>query len=264
MTNAQGTRFGRDSADTADTAATQTGSAAIELSEVARSFDDRAVLRSISLVIGRGELFGLLGPSGSGKTTLIKLIAGIDASPGGQIRVLGERVPSLRLLSRIGYMAQADALYGELTASENLQFFGAMFGLSGDRLSGRIAASLSTVGLTADAGKLVSHFSGGMKRRLSLAVALLHEPELLILDEPTVGIDPVLRVSIWESLAALRDRGTTILLTTHVMDEADRCDRIGLIRDGLLTAVGSPEELKTAAGAATIEEAFIRLGGGKA
>lgn len=247
-----------------DASAEETGNVAVDLSEVARSFGDRTVLRGISLRIGRGELFGLLGPSGSGKTTLVKLIAGIDAAQGGSIRVLGERAPSLRLLSRIGYMAQADALYGELTASENLRFFGAMFGLSGERLSRRIASSLSTVGLMPDAGRLVSHFSGGMKRRLSLAVVLLHEPELLILDEPTVGIDPVLRVSIWESLAALRDRGTTIMLTTHVMDEADRCDRIGLIRDGLLTAVGSPAELKAETGASTIEEAFILLGGGHA
>jgi len=244
--------------------AEQAENAAVDLSEVGRSFGDRIVLRGLSLHIGRGELFGLLGPSGSGKTTLVKMIAGIDAAQNGSIRVLGERAPSLRLLSRIGYMAQSDALYGELTASENLRFFGAMFGLSGERLTGRIASSLSTVGLTLDAGRLVSHFSGGMKRRLSLAVALLHEPELLILDEPTVGIDPALRVSIWESLAALRDRGTTILLTTHVMDEADRCDRIGLLRDGLLTAVGSPAELKAKTGASSIEEAFIILGGGHA
>ncbi|MDG0812561.1 ABC transporter ATP-binding protein [Cohnella rhizosphaerae] len=222
------------------------------------------ILREVSLRIGRGELFGLLGPSGSGKTTLIKLITGIDAADEGRIAILGERVPSLPLLGRIGYMAQADALYGELTAKENLMFFGAMFGLGGSRLTERIGATLATVGLAQEAGKLVSRFSGGMKRRLSLAVALLHEPELLILDEPTVGIDPALRVSIWTSLLALRERGTTIVLTTHVMDEAERCDRIGLLREGSLTAVGHPDALKARTGAATIEEAFIRLGGDRA
>ncbi|SFB44061.1 ABC-2 type transport system ATP-binding protein [Cohnella sp. OV330] len=234
---------------------------AIKLEGVSRSFGDRTILKEISLRIRRGELFGLLGPSGSGKTTLIKLMTGIDAADGGRITVLDYRVPSLPLLGKIGYMAQSDALYGELTAKENLMFFGAMFELRGARLAERIADALATVGLSQDAGKLVSRFSGGMKRRLSLAVALLHEPELLILDEPTVGIDPALRVSIWASLLALRERGTTILLTTHVMDEAERCDRIGLIRDGSLTAVGSPADLKANTGAGTIEEAFIRLGG---
>lgn len=234
---------------------------ALSLDSVSRSFGDRTILDGISLRIRRGELFGLLGPSGSGKTTLIKLITGIDTADAGRVLVLGERVPSLPLLGKIGYMAQSDALYGELTAKENLMFFGAMFELRGARLAERISEALSTVGLAQEAGKLVSRFSGGMKRRLSLAIALLHEPELLILDEPTVGIDPALRVSIWTSLLALRERGTTILLTTHVMDEAERCDRIGLLRDGSLTAVGSPADLKANTGAATIEEAFIRLGG---
>lgn len=245
----------------ASTAAEAATAAAVQLEHVSRSFGGRQVLQDVSLEVRRGELFGLLGPSGSGKTTLIKLIAGLDLASGGAVRVLGERVPSLRLLSRIGYMAQSDALYGELTAQHNLQFFGAMFGLSGPRLSERIAAALDTVGLGAEAGKTVAQYSGGMKRRLSLAIALLHEPELLILDEPTVGIDPALRQSIWASLLALRERGTTILLTTHVMDEAERCDRIGLLRDGRLTAVDSPEALKARAGTATIEAAFIALGG---
>ncbi|MFD2333355.1 ABC transporter ATP-binding protein [Cohnella sp. GCM10020058] len=237
---------------------------AITLESVAHSYGDRPILNEISLQVRRGELFGLLGPSGSGKTTLIKLMTGIDTADAGRITVLGHRVPSLPLLGKIGYMAQSDALYGELTARENLKFFGALFELRGNRLAERIGHALSTVGLTEDAGKLVSRFSGGMKRRLSLAVTLLHEPELLILDEPTVGIDPALRVSIWASLLALRERGTTILLTTHVMDEAERCDRIGLIRDGSLTAVGSPADLKSDTGTTTIEEAFIRLGGDSA
>ncbi|CAM3920423.1 ABC transporter ATP-binding protein [Cohnella lubricantis] len=235
----------------------------VETEGLVRSFGGRTVLDGISLRIERGELFGLLGPSGSGKTTLIKLITGIDRADTGTVLLLGERMPKLSMLQRFGYMAQADALYGELTARENLQFFASLYGLSGIRRSERIQAVMAVVDLLDHLNKPVSAYSGGMKRRLSLAIALLHEPELLVLDEPTVGIDPVLRQSIWKELLALRDNGTTILLTTHVMDEAEKCDRIGLIRDGCLTAVDTPEALKTRSGAQSLEEAFITLGGGE-
>ena len=235
---------------------------AIEIRNVSRSFGSRKILNEIDLTIRRGELFGLLGPSGSGKTTLVKLIAGLDAPSVGSVLLLGERMPSRRALGRVGYMAQSDALYSELTGKQNLEFFASLYGLSGARRTERIASVMKLVDLTGHLNKLVSAYSGGMKRRLSLAVSLLHEPELLLLDEPTVGIDPVLRQSIWKELLSLRGRGITIVLTTHVMDEADRCDRIGLIREGRLTAVDSPEGLKQASGASTIEEAFIVLGGG--
>ncbi|MCC3371684.1 ABC transporter ATP-binding protein [Cohnella sp. REN36] len=234
----------------------------VELDGISRAFGGRAVLDGITLQVGRGELFGLLGPSGSGKTTLIKLITGIDRADRGVVRLLGERMPRLSMLQRFGYMAQSDALYAELTAKENLMFFGALYGLGGVRREERIRSAMAVVDLLEHLNKPVSAYSGGMKRRLSLAIALLHEPELLILDEPTVGIDPVLRQSIWRELLALRDRGTTLILTTHVMDEADRCDRVGLIRDGRLTAVGSPADLKARTGTATIEDAFIAIGGG--
>lgn len=234
----------------------------VETDGLIRSFGGRTVLDGISLRIERGELFGLLGPSGSGKTTLIKLITGIDRADAGTVLLLGERMPKLSMLQRFGYMAQADALYGELTARENLQFFASLYGLSGSRRNERIQAAMAVVDLLDHLNKPVSAYSGGMKRRLSLAIALLHEPELLVLDEPTVGIDPVLRQSIWKELLALRDAGTTIVLTTHVMDEADKCDRIGLIRGGRLTAVDTPEALKERSGTRTIEEAFIALGGG--
>ncbi|MBB6672714.1 ABC transporter ATP-binding protein [Cohnella nanjingensis] len=235
---------------------------AVELEAVARSFGSRTVLEGVTLQVARGELFGLLGPSGSGKTTLIKLITGIDAADSGTVRLLGERMPKLSMFQRFGYLAQSDALYGELTAKENLQFFASLFGLSGTRRDERIRAAMGVVDLLEHLNKPVNAYSGGMKRRLSLAIALLHEPELLLLDEPTVGIDPVLRQSIWRELLAMRDRGTTLILTTHVMDEADKCDRIGLIREGRLTAVGSPSALKAQTGTDTIEDAFIALGGG--
>lgn len=234
----------------------------VELERLTRAFGGRTVLDGVSLNIGRGELFGLLGPSGSGKTTLIKLMTGIDRADSGSVRMLGERMPQLAMLQRFGYMAQSDALYNELTARENLVFFASLYGLSGARRNERIRAALSVVDLQDHLNKPVSAYSGGMKRRLSLAIALLHEPELLVLDEPTVGIDPALRQSIWKELLAIRDNGTTIVLTTHVMDEADKCDRIGLIRDGRLTAVDTPATLKSRSGASTIEEAFIVLGGG--
>lgn len=239
-------------------------SPAVELRDITRTFGARPVLNGITLRVERGELFGLLGPSGSGKTTLVKLITGIDKADGGAVGLLGEAMPKLGMLQRIGYMAQSDALYNELTAKENLLFFAALYRLSGGRRNERIQAAMAVVDLLDHMNKPVAAYSGGMKRRLSLAVALLHEPEVLVLDEPTVGIDPVLRQSIWRELLALRDRGTTILLTTHVMDEADKCDRIALIRDGRLTAAGSPEALKRQSGTATIEEAFIALGGGGA
>ncbi|RUS47166.1 ABC transporter ATP-binding protein [Cohnella sp. AR92] len=237
---------------------------AIELRKLTRTYGSRTVLSEISLEIRRGELFGLLGPSGSGKTTLVKQIMGLDAPSGGTVTLLGERMPVRSALQRVGYMAQSDALYNELTGRENLEFFASLYGLSGARRKERIGSVMKLVDLTEHLNKPTAAYSGGMKRRLSLAVSLLHEPELLLLDEPTVGIDPVLRRSIWEELLALRARGITIVLTTHVMDEADRCDRIGLIRDGKLTAVDTPEGLKQTSGKATIEEAFIALGGGTA
>ncbi|OUM95034.1 MAG: ABC transporter ATP-binding protein [Thermobacillus sp. ZCTH02-B1] len=231
---------------------------------VVRRFGGKEVIRGITLTVRAGEIFGLLGPSGSGKTTLVKMLAGIDRATEGDIEVLGTRMPNLEVLSRIGYMAQSDALYAELTARENLEFFGALSGLRGGRLKRRMRDVMELVGLAEDLDRFVGTFSGGMKRRLSLAIALLHEPEALILDEPTVGIDPVLRKSIWDELHALSRRGTTVLVTTHVMDEAEKCGRLGMLRDGRLIAAGTPEELKAEAGAASIEEAFLHFGGVRA
>ncbi|MDB4865751.1 MAG: transporter ATP-binding protein [Cohnella sp.] len=234
----------------------------VDVRGVTRRFGTRTVLDGITLSVDRGEILGLLGPSGSGKTTLIKLMTGIDKADEGTVHMLGEQMPKLSMLQRFGYMAQSDALYQELTARQNLLFFASLYGLSGGRRQQRIEAVMSVVNLLDDLNKPVAAYSGGMKRRLSLAISLLHEPEILILDEPTVGIDPVLRQSIWKELNSLSDRGTTIIMTTHVMDEAEKCDRIGFIRDGKLTAVDSPEGLKSRSGTDSIEQAFIVLGGG--
>ncbi|WP_438433479.1 ABC transporter ATP-binding protein [Gorillibacterium sp. sgz500922] len=234
---------------------------AIRVQGVSKSYGKKEVLHGIDLDVRRGEIFGLLGPSGSGKTTLVRLMTGIDRAATGEVRLLGERLPKLSLFRQIGYMAQSDALYLELTGKENLEFFASLFGMSGSVRRKRIEEVMELVDLTPHLDKPAVAYSGGMRRRLSLAVALIHRPAVLLLDEPTVGIDPVLRQSIWQELYALRRTGTTIVITTHVMDEADKCDRLGMIRDGSLIAVGSPAELLERANAATIEEAFLHYGG---
>ncbi|WP_410514243.1 ABC transporter ATP-binding protein [Paenibacillus sp. BR2-3] len=233
----------------------------IKVSNVAKAFGSKLVLDRISLEVGKAETFGILGPSGSGKTTLVKLLTGIDETTSGEIHVLGVKMPKLAMLQQIGYMAQSDALYTELSAKENLEFFASLYGLKGEQRKRRMDAVMELVNLQEHMRKNVGQYSGGMKRRLSLAIALLHEPPVLILDEPTVGIDPVLRLSIWNELRALNQKGTTIVLTTHVMDEAEKCGRLAMIRDGKLLAVDTPDGLLHATGSASIEEAFLYYGG---
>jgi len=233
----------------------------IKVSNVSKAFGSKVVLDQITLQVGKAETFGILGPSGSGKTTLVKLLTGIDVTPSGKIEVLGVSMPKLAMLQQIGYMAQSDALYTELSAKENLEFFASLYGLKGEQRTRRIHTVMELVNLQEHMRKSVGQYSGGMKRRLSLAISLLHEPPLLILDEPTVGIDPVLRLSIWNELRALNRKGTTIVLTTHVMDEAEKCDRLAMIRDGKLLAVDTPDGLLQATGSASIEEAFLYYGG---
>lgn len=236
----------------------------IQTRDVFRNFNDLEVLHGINLNVSKNEIFGLLGPSGSGKTTLVKMITGIDEATSGQIEVLGTLMPKLAMMNHIGYMAQSDAMYTDLTAKENLEFFGSLFGLRSEKLKKRMKVVMELVNLTEHMKRSVSTYSGGMKRRLSLAIALMHEPEILILDEPTVGIDPVLRKSIWDEFEQLSINGTTIILTTHVMDEADKCHRLGMVRDGSLIAVGTPQALKEETGSATLEEAFLFYGGVRA
>jgi ABC-2 type transport system ATP-binding protein len=233
----------------------------ISVNNVCKKFGQQDVLQDISLEIPQAQIFGLLGPSGSGKTTLVKIIAGIDVATSGEVHLLNEKMPKLAMMSQIGYMSQSDALYMELSALENLEFFAALFGLNVAQRKIRIDEVMTLVNLQAFLKKSVSTYSGGMKRRLSLAIALLHRPKVLILDEPTVGIDPVLRKSLWDELTRLSEQGTTIIVTTHVMDEADKCHRLGMIRDGKLIAVGTPEELKQQTRTRSIEEAFLYYGG---
>lgn len=233
----------------------------IKVEHVNKCFGKKQVLFDINLTVPYSQVLCLLGPSGSGKTTLVKSIAGIDIPSSGEVYLLGEKMPKLSMMSKIGYMAQADALYGALTAEENLRFFASLYNLSKKEQKQRISQVMELVNLSDDLKKQVKQYSGGMKRRLSLAIALIHEPPVLILDEPTVGIDPLLRKTIWDELYKLRDAGTTIIVTTHVMDEVEKCDELGMIRDGKLIAVGSPSDIKRATSSNTIEEAFLYYGG---
>ncbi|MBT2216505.1 ABC transporter ATP-binding protein [Virgibacillus dakarensis] len=238
-------------------------SAFINLKGIQQSFDDETVLKNIDLVIPEGQLFGLLGPSGSGKTTLVKIMIGLLNPTSGAVQIDGQQMPTLKAMQHIGYMAQSDALYDELTAKQNLDFFASIYGIPKKKREERISEVAKVVNLAEHLDKTLEHYSGGMKRRMSLAVALLHEPKLLILDEPTVGIDPVLRASIWRDLKELQERGTTIIVTTHVMDEAEKCDSLALLRDGYIIAHGSPDELKEKSETETLEAAFLYFGEGK-
>ncbi|KYD07817.1 hypothetical protein B4102_0451 [Heyndrickxia sporothermodurans] len=211
---------------------------AIHIHKVTKTFGKKTVLKDIDLSISAGQIYGLIGPSGSGKTTLIKIIVGMDTPSKGDVQVLNTRIPNLKALQNIGYMAQSDALYPELTGAENMAFFASLFKLRKHEQKERIAYAANLVDLSSHLSKKVGTYSGGMKRRLSLAIALIHDPQILILDEPTVGIDPELRLSIWNELIRLKDEGKTILVTTHVMDEAEKCDYLSMVRDGMILTSG--------------------------
>jgi len=234
----------------------------LSIQNVSKTFGSQSVLNGINLEIQQGEIFGLIGASGSGKTTLVKMLTNLEKPSSGQIIFEGTiQLPSSKVIEKIGYMAQVDGFYQELTALKNLNFFAALFGLSGKKRADRIRETTEMVGLHNHLQKSVRHYSGGMKRRLSLAAALLHEPDLLILDEPTVGIDPVLRQQIWEQFKILTTQGKTIIVTTHVMDEAEKCDRVGLLHHGKIIAEGSPQKVIAQAGVEKLESAFLVLGG---
>ena len=231
----------------------------IEIEKLSKSFGEQKVLDKIDFKLESGEIVGLIGPSGSGKSTLIKTMLGMEKADEGEALVLDYKMPKREILSNIGYMAQSDALYEMLTGYENLEFFGKMKGVPSDKLKKEIEYIAEIVDLTDDLKKLVSKYSGGMKRRLSLAIALIGSPELLILDEPTVGIDPSLRKNIWKELFKQRDSGVGILVTTHVMDEAELTDKVGLLLNGNIIAFDTPQQLKVKNNVKTIEEVFLKV-----
>jgi len=227
---------------------------AVDVEGVVKQFGRQRALDSVTLRVRRGEVYGLLGPNGAGKTTLIRSLVGLVAPEAGTVSVLGQRMPQLEVLAHIGYMTQQAALYPDLSAEENLHFFGAIYG----RVHG-VRDALDFVDLWDRRKSVVSTLSGGMRTRCSLACALVHKPDLLLLDEPTVGVDPQLRVQLWDRFRKMAAGGTTIVVSSHVMDEAERCDRLGLIRFGKLLAEGTVAEIKAKAGADRLEDAFLRL-----
>jgi ABC-2 type transport system ATP-binding protein len=216
---------------------------------------DRLVLDGVSLTVGRGAVTGLLGPSGSGKTTLLRAIVGVQIVEGGTVTVLEEEAGSPGLRRRVGYVTQAPSVYGDLSVRENLEYFAAVLGA--DR--SRVAALAGVVGLAGREAQVVRTMSGGERSRVSLATALLNEPELLVLDEPTVGLDPVLRRDLWATFHELAAAGATLLVSSHVMDEAERCDDLLLMRDGAIVATGPPQELRARTSSSNLEEAFLAL-----
>ena len=230
----------------------------IETRGLRKSFGPIAAVDGIDLALPAGRIYGLLGPNGSGKTTLIRLMAGLARPTAGSVAVLGTPMPSRPLLARIGYMTQSDGLYAELSVWENISFFAAM---SGQRDSGAIGQVLDVVELADRRATPVAELSGGMRRRLSLACALVHRPEVVFLDEPTVGVDPVLRYQLWDHFRRLAGQGTTLLVSSHVMDEGERCDQLILIRAGRVLAQGTAAEVQRRAGTADLESAFLELSG---
>ena len=222
-----------------------------------KTFGKLRALDDLSFDVRAGETFGLIGPNGSGKTTLIRVLLGIASPTGGEARVLGRRMPDRSVASRIGYMTQASALYADLSVQENLAFFGALYGLRGKTLAQRITETLTLVDLTDRRDSLVGLLSGGMRQRVSLATALIHQPRLLFLDEPTVGIDPELRLQFWNYFAQLNQQGVTIIVSTHHLDEARRCGRLAMMRFGKLLALDAPDELLRASGREDFDQAFL-------
>jgi ABC-2 type transport system ATP-binding protein len=228
---------------------------AVEITDLVVDRGRREVLHRITTHVEAGEITGLLGPSGSGKTTLIRAVVGVQAIRSGQVTVLGHPAGTAALRHAIGYVAQSTGIYADLTVRENVRYFASLYRLGRNEAD----RTLRDVGLADQADQLVARLSGGQRSRASLACAMVSRPPVLVLDEPTVGQDPVLRAELWQRFRRLADDGTTLLVSSHVMDEANRCDRLLLIRDGVIIADDTPSAVKAAAGTDDLDEAFLRL-----
>jgi ABC-2 type transport system ATP-binding protein len=232
---------------------------AIRIQQLVVRRGGKLVLPNVFLELPAGRVIGLLGPSGSGKTTLIRAIVGVQIVESGVVEVLGLPAGSPSLRARVGYVTQAPSVYGDLTVRENLRYFARVVGAS----PSSVEEAIETVGLSEQADQVVGTFSGGLsggqRSRVSLATALLGRPELLVLDEPTVGLDPVLRRDLWNTFHRIAEEGATLLVSSHVMDEAERCDDLVLLRDGRVVATGSPAALRQQTGEQDLEEAFLKV-----
>jgi ABC-2 type transport system ATP-binding protein len=234
---------------------------AIETHELTRRFGAITAVQDLTLQIERGEVFGLLGPNGSGKTTTIRMLCGLLEPSAGWATVAGIDVAAApeQVKQHIGYMSQRFGLYEDLTVTENLEFYAGVYGLRGPARTARLTAVIDFIGLGGRLQQMVGQLSGGWKQRLALACALIHEPPVLFLDEPTAGVDPAARRTFWNGIYALAKHGTTVLVTTHYMDEAERCTRLAMMSGGHLIAVGTPAEVAAHVGGKTLEDAFVIL-----
>jgi ABC-2 type transport system ATP-binding protein len=234
---------------------------AVRAERLRKTFEALVAVDGLDLQVPRGEVFGLLGPNGSGKTTTIRMLCGLLAPTSGSATVAGfdvAREPE-RVKQRIGYMSQRYGLYDDLSVYENLRFYATVYGLHGAARSARLDAMLNELHLAPRRNQRAGTLSGGWKQRLALACATAHEPPVLFLDEPTAGVDPASRREFWQRIHALARAGTTVLVTTHYMDEASQCTRLGFLSRGLLIALGTPEEIERQFGQPTVEDVFIEL-----
>jgi ABC-2 type transport system ATP-binding protein len=232
---------------------------AIQTKKVSFNYRKIKAVDNVSIEIPRGVSFGVLGPNGSGKTTFIRMLVGLLKPNSGAIRTLG-RPPSRKLARHIGYMPQLPALYSELSIGQNVDFFARIYGIKNKAQRQKLVKeAITMVGLWPRRKDSINKLSGGMKQRVSLACAIVHKPRLLFLDEPTVGVDPALRVKFWEYFRSLTEKGVTIIISSHTMDDAAHCDRLAFLREGKVIAQGSPGELKQATGSpgASLEDAFL-------
>lgn len=228
---------------------------AVEVRDLVVARGGRQVLDGLTFTIGSGGVTGLLGPSGCGKSTLMRALVGVQQLVSGSVEVFGEEAGSKALRHRIGYLTQSPSVYDDLTVTENLRFFAKVLGLGRDEVD----RSIDAVDLRSHADQVVGRLSGGQRSRASLAVALLGHPDLLVLDEPTVGLDPVLRRDLWALFHRIADAGAAVFVSSHVMDEAERCDRLMLMREGRIIADGAPAEVKEKSGSHDIEAAFLAI-----
>ena len=234
-------------------------SLALSVRDLIKKFGEISALDHVTLDVPSGQVLGLLGPNGAGKTTLIRILLGLTRPTAGEASVLGHPPGDPLVRRRVGYMPQDLAVYMDLSVLENIELFGRLYGVSGQRLRARAREVLTLVRLTERQHSLVADLSGGMRRRVSLAAALLADPDLLLLDEPTVGVDPELRFEFWEFFRRLTKSGKTVVLTTHYLEEANRADHVVFLHAGTILAIGAPADVKTRTGTETLDDAFLRL-----